>query len=37
MLAAIKNEKIAIVTKNGLKPYTDPKILKEVVYVERQA
>ena len=26
------NEKIEIVTKNGLSPYIGPKILKEVVY-----
>lgn len=28
-----KNEKIEIVTKNGLSPYIGPKILKEVLYV----
>ena len=28
-----KNEKVEIVTKNGLSPYIGPKILKEVVYV----
>lgn len=28
-----KNEKIEIVTKNGLSPYIGPKILKEVQYV----
>lgn len=28
-----KNEKIEIVTKNGLSPYIGPHILKEVVYV----
>lgn len=28
-----KNEKIEVVTKNGLSPYIGPKILKEVVYV----
>ena len=28
-----KNEKIEIVTKNGLSPYIGPKILNEVVYV----
>jgi predicted nucleotidyltransferase len=28
-----KNEKIEIVTKNGLSPYIGPKILKEVHYV----
>ena len=28
-----KNEKIEIVTKNGLSPYIGPKILKEVMYV----
>ena len=28
-----KNEKIEIITKNGLSPYIGPKILKEVVYV----
>ena len=27
------NERIEIVTKNGLSPYIGPKILKEVVYV----
>ncbi len=27
-----KNEKVEIVTKNGLSPYIGPKILKEVVY-----
>ena len=26
------NEKIEIVTKNGLSPYIGPKILKEVIY-----
>jgi len=28
-----KNEKIEIVTKNGLSPYIGPKILNEVLYV----
>lgn len=28
-----KNERIDIVTKNGLSPYIGPSILKEVVYV----
>jgi len=28
-----KNEKVEIVTKNGLSPYIGPKILMEVVYV----
>jgi hypothetical protein len=28
-----KNERIEIVTKNGLSPYIGPKILKEVQYV----
>lgn len=28
-----KNERIEIVTKNGLSPYIGPKILKEVLYV----
>ena len=28
-----KNEKIEIVTKNGLSPYIGPKILNEVMYV----
>lgn len=28
-----KNERVEIVTKNGLSPYIGPKILKEVVYV----
>jgi uncharacterized protein len=28
-----KNEKVEIVTKNGLSPYIGPKILDEVVYV----
>jgi len=28
-----KNEKIGIVTKNGLSPYIGPKILNEVQYV----
>lgn len=28
-----KDERIEIVTKNGLSPYIGPKILKEVVYV----
>ncbi|NVO10850.1 MAG: nucleotidyltransferase family protein [Bacteroidales bacterium] len=28
-----KNEKIEIVTKNGLSPYIGPSILKEVMYV----
>ncbi len=28
-----KNEKIEIVTKNGLSPYIGPRILKEVLYV----
>ena len=30
---AFKNEKIEIVTKNGLSPYIGPKILKDVMYV----
>lgn len=28
-----KNERIELVTKNGLSPYIGPKILNEVVYV----
>jgi len=28
-----KNEKVEIVTKNGLSPYIGPRILNEVVYV----
>ena len=28
-----KDEKVEIVTKNGLSPYIGPKILKEVLYV----
>ncbi|RZK09852.1 MAG: DNA polymerase subunit beta [Flavobacterium sp.] len=28
-----KNEKIEVVTKNGLSPYIGPKILNEVMYV----
>ena len=28
-----KNEKIEIITKNGLSPYIGPKILNEVMYV----
>ncbi|MDT8402748.1 MAG: nucleotidyltransferase family protein [Bacteroidales bacterium] len=28
-----RNEKLGIVTKNGLSPYIGPKILKEVQYV----
>lgn len=28
-----KNEKIEVVTKNGLSPYIGPKILNEVIYV----
>ncbi|OFY88641.1 MAG: DNA polymerase subunit beta [Bacteroidetes bacterium RIFCSPLOWO2_12_FULL_31_6] len=28
-----KDEKVEIVTKNGLSPYIGPQILKEVVYV----
>jgi predicted nucleotidyltransferase len=28
-----KNEKLDIVTKNGLSPYIGPKILEEVIYV----
>jgi hypothetical protein len=28
-----KNERIEIVTKNGLSPYIGPKILNEVIYV----
>ena len=28
-----KNEKVEIVTRNGLSPYIGPKILKEVMYV----
>lgn len=28
-----KNEKVEIVTKNGLSPFLGPKILKEVMYV----
>lgn len=28
-----KNEKVEIVTKNGLSPYIGPRILKEVTYV----
>jgi predicted nucleotidyltransferase len=27
-----RNEKVEIVTKNGLSPYIGPKILKEVIY-----
>ena len=30
---AFKNEKIEIVTKNGLSQYIGPRILKEVMYV----
>ena len=29
----LKNEKVEIVTKNGLSPYLGPNILKEVQYV----
>jgi len=28
-----KNEKVEIVTRNGLSPYIGPQILKEVIYV----
>jgi predicted nucleotidyltransferase len=28
-----RNEKVEIITKNGLSPYIGPKILNEVVYV----
>jgi predicted nucleotidyltransferase len=28
-----RNEKVEIVTKNGLSPYIGPRILKEVLYV----
>jgi len=28
-----KNEKVEIVTKNGLSPYIGPKILQEVIYI----
>jgi len=28
-----KNEKVEIITKNGLSPYIGPRILNEVVYV----
>jgi predicted nucleotidyltransferase len=28
-----KNEKVELVTRNGLSPYIGPKILKEVIYV----
>ena len=28
-----KNERVEIVTKNGLSPYIGPKILNEVMYV----
>ena len=28
-----KNEKVEIITKNGLSPYIGPKILNEVIYV----
>lgn len=28
-----KNEKVEIITKNGLSPYIGPKILTEVIYV----
>jgi len=28
-----KNEKVEIVTKNGLSPYIGPRILNEVIYV----
>ncbi|MFN8257174.1 MAG: nucleotidyltransferase family protein [Bacteroidales bacterium] len=28
-----KNEKVEIITKNGLSPYIGPRILKEVIYV----
>jgi len=28
-----KNEKVEIITKNGLSPYIGPRILKEVLYV----
>ncbi len=27
-----RNEKVEIVTKNGLSPYIGPQILKEVIY-----
>ena len=28
-----ENEKVEVVTKNGLSPYIGPKILKDVIYV----
>jgi predicted nucleotidyltransferase len=28
-----RNEKVELVTKNGLSPYIGPRILKEVIYV----
>jgi uncharacterized protein len=28
-----KNEKVEIITKNGLSPYPGPEILNEIVYV----
>ncbi|MBA7542522.1 hypothetical protein ES705_34845 [subsurface metagenome] len=28
-----KNEKVEVITRNGLSPYIGPEILKEVVYV----
>ncbi len=31
--ALFKNEKVEIVTKNGLSPYIGPRILNEVMYV----
>lgn len=31
--AIFQNEKIEVVTKNGLSPYIGPRILKEVLYV----
>ena len=31
--AVFKNEKVEIITKNGLSPYIGPKILNEVQYV----
>ena len=33
MTGSIKNEKIEIVTKNGLSKHIGPKILNDVVYV----
>jgi uncharacterized protein len=32
-----ENQRIEIITRNGLSPYIGPKILKEVMYVEETA